>query len=70
MDEIKYQPIKKSELPGGLRFDVPGQNQGQHIEVAYADYPAFKAEARRGSAYMRVHDLSDQTVAYLKLLQV
>lgn len=66
MSKIDYRPIELSELPKDLRFDTPGMNQGQHVEVSYADYPARKCEAYSGAAYMKVHDRSQQKIDYFK----
>jgi hypothetical protein len=56
---VKYERIPASEVPQGLRWDVPRQNQGQIVEVAYADYPTCRSEAARGSAYERATDQSE-----------
>lgn len=52
----KYVPCAAHEIPAKVRFDVPGQNQGQIIEVAYGGFGA--AEHGDGDDYKRVHDRS------------
>lgn len=50
---------KKLTLPDGIRFDIPPENAGQIVEVAYGEWD--------GVIYRRVHDRSDRTteiVAY------
>jgi hypothetical protein len=59
-----YLSVKESELPKGLRFDVPRREQGQIIEVAYADDPPEEGEACNGSKYRRESDQSDGSVTY------
>ena len=63
---MKYTEIPATALPGDLRFDVPGHNQGQIVEVAYADYPTARSEACAGATYKRVTDRSDRSVTYYR----
>lgn len=62
-----YKPIPASEVPQGLIFHVPRQNQGQIVEVAYASSsPGDYTEACHGDAYKRVTDHSDRSVEYYR----
>ena len=61
-----YTEISEFSVPPDLRWDVPAHNQGQIVEVAYADYPTCADEACSGSLYKRVTDRSDQSVAYYR----
>lgn len=64
-EKYTYERIDESKLPKeGLRFDTPGQNQGQIVECSYAAWPPDKWEACRGDMYMRVFDKSDRTTEY------
>lgn len=42
---MRYRKITASQIPAGVRWDVPGTHQGQIVEVAYADTP--RTETRR-----------------------
>jgi hypothetical protein len=66
MSHSKYREIPETEVPADLRFDVPRHNQGQMVEVAYADYPTDRYEACSGATYKRVTDRSDGSVTYYK----
>lgn len=68
---MKHQYVKtdRSALPESLRFDTPAHNSGQIVEVSYADYPTGADEACYGSAYKRVHDRSDNTTEYFRLVK-
>jgi hypothetical protein len=59
-----YRPFPADRLPSDIRWDVPGHNQGQIVEVAYADYPTQADEACLGSKYRRITCRSDRTVVY------
>jgi hypothetical protein len=61
-----YVAIPAAALPPGVRFDVPPQHQGQHIEVAYGGF-ARHAHCH-GDLYKRVHDrsLGPDAVTYYK----
>lgn len=61
-----YEKISLEDLPDGLRFDVPGVNAGQIIEVAYGDRAEYRSENARGAPYKRVLDRSDNTVEYFR----
>lgn len=63
-ERSRYVEIAREAVPEGLRWDVPRQNQGQIVEVAYADAPAEASEACFGSEYRRVRDRSDGRVTY------
>jgi hypothetical protein len=54
----RYRAISEARLPAGLRWDVPQQNQGQIVEVAYADERPEPSPACRGSRYRRITDRS------------
>lgn len=48
--------------------DVPGRNQGQIVEVAYAsNNPRYRGEADVGDAYKRVTDRSDGSVRWYRI---
>lgn len=57
---MKYQSFRYYQhvdsVPDNLRFDVPPQNAGQTVEVAYSDYPPGRSPATRGALYKRVTD--------------
>lgn len=54
-----YRQIAETDLPAGVRFDVPPAEGGQAIEVAYADAPRTSASlAARGAEYKRITDRS------------
>ena len=61
----KYIQIER--IPSVLRFDVPPQNQGQIIEVAYADERPYRSEACSGARYKRVTDRSTGKVSHYTL---
>jgi hypothetical protein len=54
-----YQQVPASEIPATIRWDVARRDQGQIVEVAYADYPAGRYEASVGSPYKRITDQSE-----------
>lgn len=59
-----YVQVDVASVPSGLRWDVPPENQGQIVEVAYADDPPEVHRACSGSRYRRVIDRRDRSVAY------
>lgn len=61
--KIMYRKIG-AEPAEVVRWDVPSHNQGQIVEVAYADPGEHRDEACVGSLYRRVTDRSDRSVAY------
>lgn len=61
---VKYVECSKDEIPEGVRFDVPRQNQGQIVEVAYGDFG--RAENGIGDPWKRVTDASDRSVTYYR----
>lgn len=61
----RYVACDTSEVPTGLRWDVPTANQGQTVEVAYADI-GTTCEAGAGSLYRRTTDRSNRSVAYAR----
>jgi hypothetical protein len=66
MTRYRYDLIDASSVPSDLRWDVPQRNQGQIVEVAYADHPTCADEACYGSRYQRVIDGSDRSVAFYR----
>lgn len=60
----KYRPILPSQVPTTLRWDVPPQNQGQIVEVAYAHLVPSNDPACPGARYCRARDLPDGTTRY------
>lgn len=54
----KYTEVPASEVTSGLRWDVPGRNQGQIVEVAYAN-PGHAAPADEGDPWKRITDTSE-----------
>jgi hypothetical protein len=52
----KFIPCALDDIPAGVRFDVPGRNQGQIVEVAYGD--RGREEHDSGSPYRRTRDRS------------
>jgi hypothetical protein len=49
-----WYPIPHWEVPGLVRFDTPGRNQGQVIEVSYGTFGEY--EACENDPYMNVLD--------------
>lgn len=64
MSDKKYMYRKIASVPDVARWDVPRHNQGQIVEVAYADPGGHRDEACEGSLYRRVTDRSDGSVTY------
>lgn len=52
----KYVTCDERDVPGTVRFDVPGRNQGQTVEVAYGGWD--RGEHDRGDPYRRTIDRS------------
>lgn len=66
---MRYEPISSEQVPPGAAWDVPRQNQGQIVEVAYSDGAPprpGRAENNRGDLYQRVRDTSDGSVTYYR----
>ena len=55
----EYIPCDLADIPNGVRFDVPRQNQGQIVEVAYG--VIGRAPGERGDAWKSVTDRSIST---------
>jgi len=55
---MEYVTLAESELPAGIRWSVPRQNQGQIVEVAYSDGDRSRDEACHGARYQRTVDQS------------
>lgn len=49
-----YLPCSADEFPADLRWDLPSANDGQIIEVAYAELGSA-APALHGAPYKRGH---------------
>lgn len=64
MTRAIYIPCAVDEIPAGVRWDVPGRNQGQIVEVAYATPVRCNSEAGPGDEYRRTTDGSDGSVGY------
>jgi len=62
-----YVTIPASAIPTNVRWDVPARNQGQIVEVAYAEAVKSPYEAGYGSTYRRTTDRSDGSVTYAAL---
>lgn len=52
-----WWPIPSWEVPVGVRFDTPGRNQGQIVEVSFGTFG--RSEAGSTDPYMNVTDRSD-----------
>lgn len=61
---IRYAPIPACDVPAGVRFDIPGRNQGQIVEVAYGGWG--RAEHGPGDPYRRTIDRSTGRVTYAR----
>jgi hypothetical protein len=59
-----YYKIPETEVPEGVRWDVPRQNQGQIVTASYADWPWSQCEACHGARYQKVYDAGDQSLAF------
>lgn len=55
---MRYKQIAASDFPGHVRFDIPAPNQGQAVEISYADWPLRRWPAEEGALYKRVIDRS------------
>ena len=60
-----YIKVDEASVPGNIRFDVPGRNQGQIVEIAYGGWGRHEHDV--GDPYQRVTDRSDRSVQYYKL---
>lgn len=63
----KYRTI--ASLPKSaesLRWDLPRANQGQIVEIAYADPGQGRHESGEGDLYQRTTDRSTGTVTYAR----
>lgn len=67
MAKYIYIQIAANKVPAHIRWDVNGHNQGQIVEVAYADATPQADEACAGSKYRRITDRSDRSVTYAVL---
>jgi len=56
MDE--YIPCRESDIPDGIRFDVPRRNAGQIVTVSYGGLQCQRTPHSEGAPYMHVHDAS------------
>ena len=64
----KYTQINESDVPSGVRFDVPRRHQGQIIEVAYGGWGRYEHDD--GAEYKREIDRSDRSAAYYRLVNL
>lgn len=60
-----YVPVSDSDIPSAVRFDVPGCNQGQHIEIAFGGFSTGEHDI--GDPYKRVTD-EMRRVSYYRLV--
>ncbi len=51
-----YREIPARLVPDGIRWDIPGRNAGQIVEIAYGTFG--RSAAADGERYRRVHDRS------------
>lgn len=65
----KYVTCSQSDIPPWVRWDIPPQNQGQPIEVAYASGGPDRTPAVQGDAYCRMTDRSSSPVAVTYLIR-
>jgi hypothetical protein len=65
MSKHKYVPRSPSDIPAGVRFDVPQRHQGHIVEVAFGGFD--RGTHDDGDPYMRVHDQSDNATDYYRL---
>lgn len=70
MTAPRYVQCSERDIPKGIRFDVPGRNQGQTVEVAYGSF--YRGEAGEGDFFKRVTDRSigPGAVTYYRLVEV
>jgi hypothetical protein len=61
-----YLTCTIDEIPAGLRWDVPGRNAGQIIEVACAAAEHYASEAGPGDEYQRTTDGNTGRVTYAR----
>lgn len=54
-----YFRVDDALVPAGLRFDVPGYNQGQIVTVSFAASKTRRGEHGFGDEWRHVHDASD-----------
>lgn len=63
----EWVEIDQNELPAGLRWDIPRKNQGQIVEVSYADRHTGAGGAAEWHAdFKRVADRSDGSIDYYR----
>lgn len=67
-NKLRYIAIAASQIPPGIRWDVPGHCQGQIVERAYAS-PGARGEEGPGALYKRVIDRSEPGVVRLYRLE-
>lgn len=59
MNRVVYVSVSARSVPNHLRWDVPPQNQGQTIEIAYSHGTQQADEACHGAPYRRETDQSE-----------
>jgi hypothetical protein len=65
--EARYTPCSATDIPEGVRFDIPRRNQGQTIEVAYGGFS--RAGHDEGDDYRRTLDRSTGETTYARLVE-
>ena len=58
----KYTRCDERDIPAAVRFDVPGRNQGQMIEVAYGGLD--RGEHDYGDPFKRIKDENGRVTYY------
>lgn len=59
-----WHEITLADIPDGVRFDVPRENQGQIIEIAYGGFD--RAPHTSSAPFKRVNDTSRISVRYYR----
>lgn len=62
IENTNYVRCNETDVPPGVRFDVPRRNDGQIVEIAYGGFD--RAAHDDGDEYMRRHDRSLGPKAY------
>lgn len=62
---MKWRKVNESDVPLGLRWDTPQQNQGQIVEVSYGGpVQQLSEHCELDARWKRVFDHSDRQVNY------
>ena len=59
-----YRELPADAVPPDLSWDIPPQNQGQIVEVAYAERRRYASPSVSGAPYKRVRDGSTGATRY------